>query len=115
MFNKGLFNRLLFNRAISLFRDRDEITLLGELVGYRTLEGLFQPELSLEGIENLTIEQFGQLSYAKNLLGQYQIYYNLDGERIVVLTGEGAKAAVEQLAEWKTEITPPETTDKSNC
>ena len=85
MFNKGLFNRLLFNRVLALFRDAEQILLLGEYLGASVLEGLFQPALSLLGIQNLTIEQYGNLSFSQNLNGSYTIFYNLEGELTTIL------------------------------
>ena len=99
MFNKGLFNRLLFNRVIDLFRDAEQVRLLGELLGFSTLEGLFQPELSLIGIQNLTIQQYGNLSFTQNLDGSYQIFYNLEGELVTILEEGNASDVISILGE----------------
>jgi len=99
MFNKGLFNRLLFNRVIDLFRDAEQVRLLGELPGFSTLEGLFQPELSLIGIQNLTIQQYGNLSFTQNLDGSYQIFYNLEGELVTILEEGNASDVISILGE----------------
>ena len=99
MFNKGLFNRLLFNRVISLFRDAEQILLLGEYLGATVLEGLFQPELSLIGIQNLTIEQYGNLSFSQKLDGSYTIFYNLEGELTTILEDGVAFEVIEMLGE----------------
>lgn len=97
MFNKGLFNRLLFNRFLPLFKDRTTIDLLGRLLGERNLEGLFQPFFELSGLQSVSIEKLGSLFYKYDLLGNYKIYYNLNGEMIEILSGEGAKAGVELI------------------
>ena len=99
MFNKGLFNRLLFNRVLPLFRDAEQILLLGEYLGASVLEGLFQPELSLIGIQNLTVEQYGNLSFSQKLDGSYTIFYNLEGELTTILEDGVAFEVIEMLGE----------------
>ena len=99
MFNKGLFNRLLFNRVLPLFRDAEQIPLLGEYLGASVLEGLFQPELSLIGIQNLTVEQYGNLSFSQKLDGSYTIFYNLEGELTTILEDGVAFEVIEMLGE----------------
>jgi len=99
MFNKGLFNRLLFNRVLPLFRDAEQILLLGEYLGTSVLEGLFQPELSLIGIQNLTVEQYGNLSFSQKLDGSYTIFYNLEGELTTILEDGVAFEVIEMLGE----------------
>jgi hypothetical protein len=97
MFNKALFNKTLFNRILPLFRDKETISLIGERIGFDVLEGLFQPSLGLYGIENLTIEQFGNFGYEQDLDGNYKIYYDLDGQLITVLKDVKAERVIELL------------------
>jgi len=99
MFNKGLFNRLLFNRVISLFRDAEQIHLLGELLGFTYLEGLFQPVLSLLGVRHLTVEHYGNLSFSQNLDGSYTIFYNLEGELTIILEEGNATDVITLLGD----------------
>lgn len=101
MFNKGLFNRLLFNRVLPLFKNAEEVNLLGELIGFRNLEGLFQPRLSLNGIRNLTIEQYGNFAYTKELDGSYVIHYYLDGEFVKILADGDADEVLNLLGELR--------------
>lgn len=99
MFNKSLFNRTLFNRILPLFRNKEIISLIGERIGWEALEGWFQPILSLSGIENLTIEQFGNFCYILNENGSCEIYYNLNGQLIEVMNDIAAERVIELVGE----------------
>lgn len=104
MFNRSLFNRTLFNRVLPLFKNKEIISLLGEQLGFPFLEGLFQPILSFSGIEQLTIEQYGNFYYDAELDGSYKIYYNLNGKLITILEDIQAENIIHLVGELEKAI-----------